>query len=144
MNYSFDMDGIKSMKLCDYIEITDTSDDVHIYNLFLSKEYGLCLSIENKPLIKFLHINNSQVEEYYVNGGIGIEHKQIRTIKIDSHWSEKKFQKGFMVEGYLLQYNYEMGMKYNLHPEEYYDKSPNNYEQIAAIRKMRKRKKENN
>ena len=35
--------------------------------------------------------------------------------------------KSFTIYGTLLQYNYEMGMKYNLHPEEYYDKFPKNH-----------------
>lgn len=38
-----------------------------------------------------------------------------------------KKNKSFTIYGTLLQYNYEMGMKYNLHPEEYYDKFPKNH-----------------
>ena len=126
MNYITGMDGIKVGKFCDYVEITDVNDDVYIYNVFCSKEYGFCLITEDEPLIKFLHIRNSRLESYYVTGEVKVGQKDIRTIVVDDHWFVKKYKR-FIIEGTLLQYNYEMGMKYNLHPEEYYDKFPKNH-----------------
>ncbi len=66
MGYTLDKDGIKDIKYCDYVEITDVNDDEYIYNVFYSDEYGLCLYAEDEPLIKFLHIRNSRLESYYV------------------------------------------------------------------------------
>ena len=132
------IDGVKRIKFCDYIEITDISDEVFIYNLFYDSEYGFCLSTEGEPLIKFLHINDSMVESYYVNGEKSIKSTPARSINIDIHWLEKKLKKGFIVEGFLLQYNDEMGVKYKLHPEEYYNKSPKSYEGIVKIKKKSK------
>ena len=43
MGYTLDKDGIKDIKYCDYVEITDVNDDEYIYNVFYSDEYGLCL-----------------------------------------------------------------------------------------------------
>ena len=68
MGYTLDKDGIKDIKYCDYVEITDVNDDEYIYNVFYSDEYGLCLYTEDEPLIKFLHIRNSRLESYYVTG----------------------------------------------------------------------------
>ena len=34
MGYTLDMDGIKDIKYCDYVEITDVNDDEYIYNVF--------------------------------------------------------------------------------------------------------------
>lgn len=68
MGYTLDKDGIKDIKYCDYVEITDVNDDEYIYNVFYSDEYGLCLCAEDEPLIKFLHIRNSRLESYYVTG----------------------------------------------------------------------------
>ena len=126
MGYTLDKDGIKDIKYCDYVEITDVNDDEYIYNVFYSDEYGLCLYTEDEPLIKFLHIRNSRLESYYVTGEVRVGQKDIKTIVVDDHWFVKKYKR-FIIEGTLLQYNYEMGMKYNLHPEEYYDKFPKNH-----------------
>ena len=126
MGYTLDKDGIKDIKYCDYVEITDVNDDEYIYNVFYSDEYGLCLCAEDEPLIKFLHIRNSRLESYYVTGEVRVGQKDIKTIVVDDHWLFKK-NKSFTIYGTLLQYNYEMGMKYNLHPEEYYDKFPKNH-----------------
>ena len=72
-----------------------------------------------------MHIRNSRLESYYVTGEVRVGQKDIKTIVVDDHWLFKK-NKSFTIYGTLLQYNYEMGMKYNLHPEEYYDKFPKN------------------
>lgn len=132
------IDGIKRIKFCDYIEITDISDEVFIYNLFYDNDYGFCLSIEGEPLIKFLHIKDSMIESYYVNGEKSIKGIPVRNIDIDTHWLEKKFRKGFTVEGFLLQYTDEMGIKYGLHPEEYYNKNPESYKEIVKVKKKSK------
>ncbi len=115
MGYTLDKDGIKDIKYCDYVEITDVNDDEYIYNVFYSDEYGLCLCAEDEPLIKFLHIRNSRLESYYVTGEVRVGQKDIKTIVVDDHWLFKK-NKSFTIYGTLLQYNYEMEMKYNLHP----------------------------
>ena len=49
MGYTLDKDGIKDIKYCDYVEITDVNDDEYIYNVFYSDEYGLCLCAEDEP-----------------------------------------------------------------------------------------------
>lgn len=133
MGYTLDKDGIKDIKYCDYVEITDVNDDEYIYNVFCSDEYGLCLCTEDEPLIKFLHIRNSRLESYYVTGEVRVGQKDIKTIVVDDHWLFKK-NKSFTIYGTLLQYNYEMGMKYNLHPEEYYDKFPKNHASGVKIK----------
>ena len=66
------------------------------------------------------------MESYYVTGEVRVGQKDIKTIVVDDHWFVKKYKR-FIIEGTLLQYTDEMGMKYNLHPEEYYDKFPKNY-----------------
>lgn len=143
MNYIPDMDGIKGVKFCDYIELTDINDDVYIYNVFYTNEYGFCLSIDDEPLIKFLHIKNSKIESYYVTGEIKKSNAEIKKITVDTRWLVKK-QKCFTIEGFLLQYNDEMGLKYNLNPEEHYNKSPESYEGNTEIGKIRKKIKGNN
>lgn len=137
MNYITGMDGIKVGKFCDYVEITDVNDDVYIYNVFCSKEYGFCLITEDEPLIKFLHIRNSRLESYYVTGEVRVCQKDIKTIVVDDHWFEKKYKRS-IIEGTLLQYNDEMGMKYGLNGEEHYNKYPRNYGNDIKIRKKLK------
>lgn len=83
MGYTLDKDGIKDIKYCDYVEITDVNDDEYIYNVFYSDEYGLCLCAEDEPLIKFLHIRNSRLESYYVTGEVRVGQKDIKTIVVD-------------------------------------------------------------
>lgn len=83
MGYTLDKDGIKDIKYCDYVEITDVNDDEYIYNVFYSDEYGLCLYAEDEPLIKFLHIRNSRLESYYVTGEVRVGQKDIKTIVVD-------------------------------------------------------------
>ena len=126
MGYTLDKDGIKDIKYCDYVEITDVNDDEYIYNVFYSDEYGLCLYAEDEPLIKFLHIRNSRLESYYVTGEVRVGQKDIKTIVVDDHWFVKKYKR-FIIEGTLLQYTDEMGIKYGLNSEEHYDKFPKNY-----------------
>lgn len=134
MGYTPDMDGIKGIKFCDYVEITDVNDDVCIYNIFYADGYGFCLSTDDEPLIKFLHIRNSRVESYYVTGEVRINHKEIKSIKTDDHWMQKK-EKGFSIDGTLLLYNDEMGIKYGLNDEEHYNKYPRNYENSVKVKK---------
>ena len=138
MNYIPDMDGIKTIKFCDYIEITDVNDDVYLYNVFCSKEYGFCLITEDEPLIKFLHIRNSRLESYYVTGEVKVGQKDIRTIVIDDHWFEKKYKR-FIIEGTLLQYTDEMGIKYGLNSEEHYNKFPKSYINSVKVKNKVKR-----
>ena len=83
MGYTLDKDGIKDIKYCDYVEITDVNDDEYIYNVFYSDEYGLCLYAEDEPLIKFLHIRNSRLESYYVTGEVRVGQKDIMWIQWD-------------------------------------------------------------
>lgn len=134
MNYIPDMDGTKSIKFCDYVEITDVNDDVYIYNVFCSKEYGFCLSTEDEPLIKFLHIRNSRLESYYVTGEVRVGQKDIKTIVVDDHWFEKKYKRS-IIEGTLLQYTDEMSVKYGLNGEEHYNKYPKCYENSIKVKK---------
>ena len=126
MSNTPDMDGIKTIKFCDYVEITDVNDDVYIYNVFCSKEYGFCLITEDEPLIKFLHIRNSRLESYYVTGEVRVGQKDIKTIIVDDHWFEKKYKR-CIIEGTLLQYTDEMSIKYGLNDEEHYNKFPKNH-----------------
>ena len=133
MGYTPDMDGIKTIKFCDYVEITDVNDDIYIYNVFYSKEYGFCLITEDEPLIKFLHIRNSRLESYYVTGEVKVGQKDIRTIVIDDHWFVKKYKR-FIIEGTLLQYTDEMGIKYGLNSEEHYNKFPKNHANGVKIK----------
>ena len=126
MGYTLDNYGIKDIKYCDYVEITDVNDDEYIYNVFYSDEYGLCLYTEDEPLIKFLHVRNSRLESYYVTGEVRVGQKDIKTIVVDDHWFVKKYKR-FIIEGTLLQYTDEMGIKYGLNSEEHYDKFPKNH-----------------
>lgn len=130
------------IKFYDYIEVLDINDDCYIYNVFYSKQYGLCLMTEDEPLIKFLHLSNSKITSYYVNGEVKTIHPEIKYIKVDNKWLEKK-QKGFSIEGILLQYDEEMGRKYNLNEEEHYNKYPKEYKKIK-IKERIENKKENN
>ena len=68
----------------------------------------------------------SALSWHQVGTKLALSQKDIKTIVVDDHWLFKK-NKSFTIYGTLLQYNYEMGMKYNLHPEEYYDKFPKNH-----------------
>ena len=47
MGYTLDKDGIKDIKYCDYVDITDVYDYVYIYNVFYSDENGIRLSTGN-------------------------------------------------------------------------------------------------
>lgn len=133
MGYTLDKDGIKDIKYCDYVEITDVNDDEYIYNVFYSDEYGLCLYAEDEPLIKFLHIRNSRLESYYVTGEVRVGQKDIKTIVVDDHWFVKKYKR-FIIEGTLLQYTDEMGIKYGLNSEEHYNKFPKNHANGVKIK----------
>lgn len=128
------INGSKSMQFCDYIEVTDVNDDVYLYNVYHSNRYGFCLISDDEPLIKFLHINNSRLDFYYVTGEVKNSDIEAKRIKIDSHWIEKKLM-GFSIEGTLLQYNDEMGMKYGLNSEEHYNKYPKCYGNNVKIKK---------
>lgn len=132
----------KGIKFYDYIEVLDMNDDCYIYNVFYSKQYGFCLTTEDEPLIKFLHLNNSRLESYYVNGEVKTTHSEIKSIKVDNKWLEKK-QKGFSIEGMLLLYNEEMGIKYNLNEEEHYNKYPKENKKIKIKEKIENRKENN-
>ena len=129
--------GTKGMQFCDYIEVTDVNDDVYLYNVYHSDRYGFCLISDDEPLIKFLHIRNSRLESYYVTGEVRVGQKDIKTIVVDDHWFVKKYKR-FIIEGTLLQYTDEMGIKYGLHPEEYYNKSPESYKEIVKVKKKSK------
>ena len=133
MGYTLDKDGIKDIKYCDYVEIADVNDDEYIYNVFYSDEYGLCLCAEDEPLIKFLHIRNSRLESYYVTGEVRVGQKDIKTIVVDDHWFVKKYKR-FIIEGTLLQYTDEMGIKYGLNSEEHYNKFPKNHANGVKIK----------
>ena len=126
--------GTKGMQFCDYIEVTDVNDDVYLYNVYHSNRYGFCLISDDEPLIKFLHINNSRLDFYYATGEVKNSDIEVKKIKIDSHWIEKKLM-GFSIEGTLLQYNDEMGMKYGLNSEEHYNKYPKCYGNNVKIKK---------
>lgn len=126
--------GTKGMQFCDYIEVTDVNDDVYLYNVYHSNRYGFCLISDDEPLIKFLHINNSRLDFYYATGEVKNSDIEAKKIKIDSHWIEKKLM-GFSIEGTLLQYNDEMGMKYGLNSEEHYNKYPKCYGNNVKIKK---------
>ncbi|MGN1311533.1 MAG: hypothetical protein ACI4U4_00795 [Bacilli bacterium] len=139
MNFNINNNGIR---FHDYIEILDINDDCYIYNVFYSKQYGFCLMTEDEPLIKFLHLSNSKITSYYVNGEVKAIHPEIKYIKVDNKWLERK-QKGFSIEGTLLQYDEEMGIKYNLNEEEYYNKFPKEYNN-SKIRERIKTQKKNN
>lgn len=134
MNFKPNMEGIKGLQLCDYIEIIDMNDDTYIYNVFYSKEFGFCLSSEDEPLIKFLHINDAKLEIYYVKRGVKVMPMEIKTVIVDDHWLFKK-NKSFFIEGTLLQYNDEMAKRYKLNNEEYYNKYPKCYGNNVKIRK---------
>ena len=137
MDNYINLKDIKGIKFCDYIEVEDTNNDIYLYNIYHSNEYGFCLAGEDEPLIKFIHINNSILESYYVTGEVQTKPLEIKSIKIDSHWIEKKI-KGFSVEGTLLQYNDEMGKKYNLNSEEHYNKYHTSYENNIKIKRRKK------
>ena len=126
--------GTKGMQFCDYIEVTDVNDDVYLYNVYHSDRYGFCLISDDEPLIKFLHINNSRLDFYYATGEVKNSDIEAKRIKIDSHWIEKKLM-GLSIEGTLLQYNDEMGMKYGLNSEEHYNKYPKCYGNNVKIKK---------
>ena len=124
----------KGIQFCDYVEVTDVNDDIYLYNVYHSNRYGFCLISDDEPLIKFLHINNSKLEFYYATGEVKISDIEAKRIRIDSHWIEKKLI-GFSIEGTLLQYNDEMGMKYGLNGEEHYNKYPKCYENSIKVKK---------
>lgn len=134
MNYRLDTDRTRGIKFCDYIEVTDINDDVYVYNVFYTNEYGFCLSIDDEPLIKFLHLSDSKIESYYVNGEINKGSNPIKKIKTDDHWMQTK-QKGFSIDGTLLLYDEKMGIKYGLNGEEHYSKYPSNYENNIKVRR---------
>lgn len=127
----------KGIRLCDYIEIVDENDDILVYNVFYNKEYGYCLITEDEPLIKFLHINNSVLESYYINGERRVKAEQIKSILVNDSWLASK-EKGFAIEGSLLQYTFDMAVKYDLNKEENYDKSVDYKEVSIKRRKIRK------
>ena len=77
------------IKFYDYIEVLDINDDCYIYNVFYSKQYGLCLMTEDEPLIKFLHLINSKITSYYVNGEVKTIHTEIKYIK-SVRWRNRK------------------------------------------------------
>ena len=62
---------------------------------------------------------------------------------IKGHELEAVKQKGFSIEGILLQYDEEMGRKYNLNEEEHYNKYPKEYKKLK-IKERIENKKENN
>lgn len=126
-NNNIDSNSVKGIQLCDYIEVIDMNDDVYSYNVFYSKEYGFCLIIEDEPLIKFLHLNHSKLEIFYVNGDVKIMNTPVKSVEVDDHWLFKK-NKSFTIDGTLLQYDNEMGIKYGLNSEEHYNKYPKVYE----------------
>lgn len=107
----FNMNEIKEIKYCDYIEIA-TLEEVFIYNVVWSSEYGLCLQLDDEPLIKELHIIDSKLVSYYIDKYTVTYEEEIKSVKIDDIRFQRRYQ--YTILGTLLKCNLDMAKKYNL------------------------------
>lgn len=55
MGYTLDKDGIKDIKYCDYVEITDVNDDEYIYNVFIQMNMDFVFMQKMNHLLNFAY-----------------------------------------------------------------------------------------
>ena len=114
MNYQIELNNVKNIKFCDYIEVTDENDDIYVFNIYYSRELGFCLSTEDEPLIKFLRLKDYYLYANYIDNTIKKYPNRIKTITIDTHWLEKK-NECFNLQALLFFYDSLMAGYYKLY-----------------------------
>ena len=110
------------------------------YNYLMMAENikkGLSEYINNPYLIE--EVNNNYEKLEYDVSKIDADLTEMakdakyKTIVVDDHWFVKKYKR-FIIEGTLLQYTDEMGIKYGLNSEEHYNKFPKNHANGVKIK----------
>lgn len=113
MDFAFD--DIKEMKLCDYVAIKDSNDDVTTYDVCIvinDKGYSVNLRMDNGPLIKKIVLNCHKLIIFYENGEILFMQEAVKEVLVDDMRLNKRYN--FHIAGSLLQYDTLMANDYGL------------------------------
>ena len=95
-----------------YIEVITANGFKYIFNVIFGKEYYIYLEFEDISYVSRIHIVDSKMILFYLDGGVREFDDIIKSVRVVDNRDRKRHN--INVEGNILKYNEEMAEKYNL------------------------------